>query len=79
MDLSRAHREMLAEARIAAGMSQTALADRLHTTTQRICRLELGHVNCSLGVLRRWCKILGFDVEVIIRPTAEAAARARPG
>jgi DNA-binding XRE family transcriptional regulator len=63
----------LADLRQKAGLSQAALARRVKTTQQQICRLESprysGH---SMRMLRRVAKALNAHVRVVLEPNPKA-------
>ena len=65
--------------RIAAGLSQSALAKRLGTTASVICRLEdndyRGH---SVSMLKRIADALGAKVDIRFLPAARRAGHALP-
>lgn len=52
--------------RIAAGLTQASLAERLGTTQSAIARLEAGQQRMSLLTLKRAALALGCDVQVVI-------------
>ena len=62
----RAHR--LAELREALGMTQVALAERLHVTQSRVSRIERGAIDhTQLETLRAYLEALGGELEVSAR------------
>ncbi|MBE9555017.1 MAG: helix-turn-helix transcriptional regulator [Proteobacteria bacterium] len=58
----------LRELRLAAGFSQTQLAERIETSQSRIARLEAGHEDPGLRTLKR----LAIALEVDLNTIAEA-------
>jgi DNA-binding XRE family transcriptional regulator len=68
-------RQALIAARIAAGLTQAELAERLASHQSAIARIEAGRVNPSFDILMRYAKALGvrFEVsadQVEVRPAA---------
>lgn len=62
----RAHR--LSELREALGMTQVALAERLHVTQSRVSRIERGAIDhTQLETLRAYLEALGGELEVSAR------------
>jgi DNA-binding transcriptional regulator YiaG len=62
----RAHR--LAEIREALGMTQVALAERLHVSQSRVSRIERGAIDhTQLETLRAYLEALGGELEVSAR------------
>ena len=62
----RAHK--LAELREALGMTQVALAERLHVTQSRVSRIERGAIDhTQLETLRAYLEALGGELEVTAR------------
>lgn len=62
----RAHR--LAELREALGLTQVALAKRLHVTQSRVSRIERGAIDhTQLETLRAYLEALGGELEVSAR------------
>lgn len=66
----------LADLRKRAGLSQAALAQKLKTSQQQICRLESprysGH---SMRMLRRVAKALNAHVRVVLEPDSQKKQR----
>lgn len=58
--------DRLRRLRLAAGLTQAALALRLGTTQSAIARLEAGQQRMSLVALKRAALALGCDVQVVI-------------
>jgi transcriptional regulator with XRE-family HTH domain len=52
------------QARIAAGLTQAQVAERLQTTPAYITNVEAGRVNLTLGQLSRVASALGADVRL---------------
>jgi predicted XRE-type DNA-binding protein len=62
----RAHR--LSELREALGMTQVALAERLHVTQSRVSRIERGAIDhTQLETLRAYLEALGGELVVTAR------------
>jgi predicted XRE-type DNA-binding protein len=62
----QAHR--LSELREALGMTQVALAERLHVTQSRVSRIERGAIDhTQLETLRAYLEALGGELEVTAR------------
>lgn len=57
----------LIEKRLAAGLTQEGLAQRIGTRQSVISRLESGEANPSLGTLRKVAKALNAEVRVILQ------------
>ena len=63
----------LYELREKAGLSQAALARKVKTSQQQICRLESGNYQGhSLRMLRRVAKALHAQVHVVLQPLKPA-------
>ena len=59
----------LCELREKAGLSQAALARKVKTSQQQICRLEsANYQGHSLRMLRRVAKVLHAQVHVVLQP-----------
>lgn len=56
--------EELIRARKAAGLTQTALAERLGTTQSAVARLEGGQVSPSVATLRKYAAATGRRLKV---------------
>lgn len=56
--------EALVKARMAAGLTQTELAERIGTTQSAVARLEGGGVSPSLATLRRYAEATGTTLQV---------------
>ena len=65
--------ERIHDAREAAGLSQRELARRMGTSQAAIDRLESGGVAATLTTLQRVATALGLEVNVELRPSAQAA------
>ena len=68
--------------RLAAGLTQAALAQRARVTSETVARLERvvrnrasANVNPSLDTLARLAAALAVDVAELLRPTDEPAAK----
>lgn len=56
---------MLKEARLKAGMSQTELANKLHTNKTAISRIENHtHENIKLSTLRNFANMMGRELRI---------------
>lgn len=53
----------LASARKGAGLSQTAVAARMHTSASVVARLEHGGLNTTLATVQRYAAALGKHLE----------------
>ena len=71
LDLSRLHRER----RERAGLSQQALAKRLHSSQSRVAKMEAGDPSVSMDLLVRSLLVLGTPVG----PLAQAMNSGRYG
>ncbi len=58
------YRKALIEARIAAGLTQKELAQRMGTTQSAIARLEAGERTPTLDTLQRLAKALGISFTI---------------
>ena len=60
-----------------AGLSQRALALRMHTSQAQVARIEAGVVAATLTTLQRAARALGFvlNVDFIKRPQVRSPAR----
>src|SRR5437773_2415884 len=69
----------IAECRVGAGLTQLELAEALDMSLQYVQRVEAGHVNMTLGSLRRWSHALGVSPNALLeRPTTARRGRGRP-
>ncbi|MBE3132122.1 MAG: helix-turn-helix transcriptional regulator [Acidobacteria bacterium] len=59
------------EARTRAGLSQTELARRMHTSQSYVARIESGRVKPSTSALERLAKATGLQLKITFEP-AEA-------
>ncbi|MDE2079561.1 MAG: helix-turn-helix transcriptional regulator [Patescibacteria group bacterium] len=57
----------LIQKRLAAGLSQSALARKVGTQQSAISRLESGSYNPTVGMLRKVARALGTDVRVSLK------------
>ena len=57
----------LAEARLAAGLTQEQLAERLGTTQSQVSRMERQGEDISIGTLRRYVSALGKDLTLEVK------------
>ena len=55
---------LIREARTAAGLSQTALAERVHTTQSAVSRWEQGREEPRLSTLQRVLRVCGYRLEL---------------
>lgn len=60
--------ELIREARLRAGLSQSDLADRAGTSQPGIARWESARTSPSLDDVRRLVRLCGFDLEVALVP-----------
>jgi len=58
----------LVEHRRAAGLSQTEIAARMHTSQSAVARLEAGRGDVRLSTLRRYADALGHQLQFGVRP-----------
>ena len=56
--------EAMIGARVAAGLTQEALAERMGTTQSAVARLEGGRVSPTVDTLRRYAKAVGKRLRV---------------
>ena len=56
--------QALREARQEAGLSMTALADKMGCSQAMICHMERGQRLPRLLMLDRWTKALGYELEL---------------
>lgn len=61
--------DLLKEARLAAGLTQARLADRLGVSQSEIARLEKRGANPRLGTLLDAIQAAGHTLEAQVRPT----------
>lgn len=59
---------MLVEARKAAGLSQTEVAERMETTQSSVARLESGSRDASLKSLRAYAQATGRKLRISLEP-----------
>jgi transcriptional regulator with XRE-family HTH domain len=57
---------LLRHARLAAGLTQQTLADRLGITQQAVSRAERWSSNPTVGLMRRWLEICGCRLELLV-------------
>lgn len=57
--------QILHDARKEAGVTQSELADRIHSTKSYISKLEKGHINPSAGLFFTIINALGMRVEIV--------------
>ena len=69
-----AARVQLRQAREAAGLSQGELAKRVGVTRQAISQLESPDANLRLSTLERVAGVLGFVIDLTLRPALTRAA-----
>src|SRR5215831_561943 len=67
----------LIDARKAAGLSQTTLAERMGTTQPAISKIESGRAVPTLGFLQRFAKAIGAPVTIMLDPGASVHADTR--
>src|SRR5437016_2744167 len=60
----------LAETRLAAGLTQEQLAERLGTTQSQISRIEKRGEDITIGTLRRYVSALGKDLALKVKDSA---------
>jgi DNA-binding XRE family transcriptional regulator len=68
----------LVEARMAVGLTQAQMAERLGVSQAQVSRIEKRGYDCyTLRTLRRYVQALGgaFELEVAVRPVAAEAPR----
>jgi ribosome-binding protein aMBF1 (putative translation factor) len=65
----------LVDARARAGLSQASLARKMETSQPAIARLEGGHGNPSLAVLRRFARATGTRLRIAFEPKKSARLR----
>jgi ribosome-binding protein aMBF1 (putative translation factor) len=63
LELSRVHRER----RERAGISQQALAKRLHSSQSRVAKMEAGDPSVSMDLLVRSLLVLGTPVDPLVQ------------
>ncbi len=63
----------LIDARVQAGLSQQALAERMRTSQQAVSRLEGGTANPSLKILRRFAHATGTQLKISFKPVKNKA------
>lgn len=68
---------LLREARLSAGFTQRALADRLGITQQAVSRAERWESNPTIALMRRWLEICGLHLEIRLNPSPDATLPAR--
>lgn len=56
----------LRQRRMALGITQQALADRIGMSQSRLCSLEWSASPPSFDRLRDWADALGFDVQILL-------------
>jgi DNA-binding XRE family transcriptional regulator len=59
---------LLREVRQIAGLTQGMLADRLGITQQAVSRAEKWTSNPTVGLMRRWLGICGWQLDLRIEP-----------
>ena len=66
--------DLLRDARVRAGLSQRALAERVGTSQSVIARIELGETSPTWSTLSRLIEAAGFDLEarVELRPVVDS-------
>jgi transcriptional regulator with XRE-family HTH domain len=67
----------LIEARIAAGLTQEQLAERMDTSQSAIARMESGRSLPSARTLQRFAKATGTKLRISFEPQQERPRRAR--
>ena len=68
--------EALARLRVAAGLSQTQLAERLGTVSEPgIHRWETGRTRPSVDILPRLASTLGISIETLVHAIVETPRR----
>ena len=65
--------KLLIAARLAAGLTQDQLAQRIHTKQAAIARLESGRVNPTMRMVARIAEATGNRLEINLRPSMVAA------
>ena len=69
----------IAECRVALGLTQQELAERLGVSIQYEQRVESGQANLTLTSLARWCAMLRVHPRVLFdAPTTPPPPRGRP-
>lgn len=61
----------LRRARVEAGLTQAALAERLNCSKQMVTSVETGTRNPSLELLRGWASACGRRLEIHLPPASE--------
>jgi transcriptional regulator with XRE-family HTH domain len=74
-DFYRALGQRLAEARKAAGLTQTQLAEQLDIAQQTLAHYELGRLRIAVALLPPVVKILGITVEELMGEQVPPAKR----
>jgi plasmid maintenance system antidote protein VapI len=69
LDLSRLHREK----REQAGLSQQALAKRLHSSQSRVAKMEAGDPSVSMDLILRSLLVLGTPAAILAQSLRGAA------
>ena len=65
----------LKAARVAAGLTQEELAQKMEVSRQSIINWENGDSEIKLAFLRLYCDITGFSVDDIILPSESTYCR----
>ena len=68
---------LLQEARRAAGLTQTQLAERLRSTQSFVSKCERGERRLDIAELRAWCKALKVPFATFASQLDKAAQRQR--
>ena len=63
--------ERLKQARLAAGLSQIELGEKIETSGAFVCMLERGRRTASHLVLSDICKVLGCSMDYLVNGTEE--------
>jgi ribosome-binding protein aMBF1 (putative translation factor) len=65
----------LAKRRVAAGLSQTAIAARMKTSQSAVARIEAGEADVRISTVERYAAALGRKVEFRLVATGSARHR----
>lgn len=68
---------VLVATRVAAGLSQAELAERMGTSQSYIARIEGGRISPSAGVLDRLAQATGTRLRIAFEPVRRASGRQR--
>jgi len=68
----RAVIRQLAARRASLGLSQTAVAARMHTSQPVVARLESGDLDSRLSTIERYAAAVGLEVDLVVREPVPA-------